>query len=58
MSTGERCSAFVGVLLIGIAAFLVQTDRKRQRERNREYAPPVEDLGEQLKEAWAGHHNA
>lgn len=47
----ERVSCILGTLLIGIAGWLIFSDR-----RNRAPHPPVEKLAEDLKHAWAGHH--
>lgn len=58
MSNFERCSSIAGAALIALAAYLVAGERKRMEEQNRRPAPPVEDLSEKLRQAWAGHHSA
>ena len=57
MSKLERFSAVVGMLLMGVAAYIVSVDRKAMKQRISETPPPVEEMGEKLKQAWAGHHN-
>jgi hypothetical protein len=58
MSKFERCSSIAGALLIAVAAYIVAGDRRRLEEHKRRSAPPVEELSEKLKQAWAGHHTA
>jgi hypothetical protein len=52
----ERVASILGTLLIGVAAYIVIADTKA-REAREQSTPPVEELAEHLKEAWAGHHN-
>ncbi|MBV9404071.1 MAG: hypothetical protein JO211_01925 [Acidobacteriaceae bacterium] len=52
----ERVSSIVGTLLIGIAAFLIVSERGVHRARHSKQ-PPVGELAEELKQAWAGYHN-
>lgn len=47
----ERVSYILGGLLIGLAGWIVFSDR-----RNRAAHPPVEKLAEELQHAWAGYH--
>lgn len=51
----ERAASIIGALLVGIAAYLVVTERKLNRSRRNQ--PPVEELAQELKQAWAGYHN-
>jgi uncharacterized protein (UPF0297 family) len=61
MSHLERAAAIVGTILIGTAAYLVVSDRRRSQSRSAsrkgEQEHPVEELAEELKHAWAGYHN-
>lgn len=53
----ERVASIVGTLLVGIAAFLIVSERSaNNRARNARHAP-VEVLAEELKGAWAGYHH-
>lgn len=47
----ERVSGILGTLLIGLAAWVLVSNRRNQLHR-----PPVEKLADDLKHAWAGHH--
>jgi hypothetical protein len=58
MSKLERCSSIIGALLIAVAAYIVAADRRRMEEQKRRSAPPIEELSEKLKQAWAGRHIA
>jgi len=52
----ERVASIVGSLLVGIAAYLIVSDRAAFH-RARRSRPPVEELAEELKHAWEGYHN-
>jgi uncharacterized membrane protein YccC len=52
----ERVASILGTLLMGVAAYIVISDRKA-RETREQSAPPVEELADHLKEAWSGYHN-
>lgn len=52
----ERVASIVGVLLIGISAYLMASDRVARPETRRR-SQPVEKLEADLREAWAGYHN-
>lgn len=52
----ERVSIIVGTVLVGISAFLVMASRDANRRRRRKNQPPVEELADHLKHAWAGYH--
>ena len=52
----ERVASIVGVLLIGVSAYLMASDRAARSERDAR-SEPVEKLGAELREAWAGYHN-
>jgi len=56
LSHFERVASILGVLLIGVSAYLVASDRAA-REQMRRNSRPVEDLEADLREAWAGYHN-
>ena len=58
MSLFERLSSFIGIALIGFAAYIVAGDRQRVLEQSQRAAPAVEELSEKLKQAWSGYHNA
>lgn len=47
----ERVSYILGTLLIGIAGWIVLSDR-----RSRAAHPPVDKLAGALKQAWAAYH--
>ena len=49
----QRVSYILGSLLVGLAAWMIVSDR---RVRGLRTSPPVEKLAEDLKQAWAGHH--
>ena len=61
MSHLERVASIVGTILIGTAAYLVISDRQsresRSASRKGEQDHPVEELADELKQAWAGYHN-
>ena len=61
MSHLERVASIVGTILIGTAAYLVISDRRdnenRRRSNRGEQEHPVEELADELKQAWAGYHN-
>lgn len=46
----ERVSYILGTLLIGLAGWIVVSDRRAR------FQPPVEKLAEDLKQAWAPYH--
>ena len=52
----ERVASILGALLIGVSAYLVASDRAA-RENTRRGSRPVEELEQNLREAWAGYHN-
>lgn len=52
----ERIASIVGVLLIGVSAYLMASDRAARSETRRR-SEPVEKLEADLREAWAGYHN-
>lgn len=52
----ERVASIVGVLLIGVSAYLMASDRAARSEA-RGSSEPVEKLESELREAWAGYHN-
>ena len=61
MSHLERVACIIGTILIGTAAYLIISDRQRNESRSAsrrgEREHPVEELAEELKQAWAGYHN-
>lgn len=58
MSHLHRVASILGTLLVGVAAYLIVADRAAGgRARRRAGQPPVEELAEDLKHAWAGYHN-
>ena len=61
MSHLERVATIVGAILIGTAAYLIISDRQRNESRSAarkgEGDHPVEELAEELKQAWSGYHN-
>jgi hypothetical protein len=58
MTKVERCFSLIGLALIGLAAYLVKLEQGRlDAAATDRDSPPVEALGDRLKEAWAGHHN-
>lgn len=60
MSDLERISSIVGTILLGTAAYLIFSDRQESARRSRsgqEQEHPVEELAEELKQAWSGYHN-
>ena len=56
MSHLQRVASILGTVLLGMAAYLVISENRENRGR-RSGQPPVEELAEELKQAWAGHHN-
>lgn len=52
-----RVASIVGTLLVGIAAFLIVSERKANKRTRRGEQPPVEELADELKHAWAEYHN-
>ncbi len=56
MSHLERVASILGTLLVGIAAFLVVSERHANNRAQRN-PPPVEELAQELKQAWSGYHN-
>ncbi len=52
----ERVASIVGVLLIGVSAYLMASDRAARSAAGRR-SEPVEKLEADLREAWAGYHN-
>ena len=61
MSHLERAASIIGTILIGTAAYLIIADRQRNQirsaSRKGEQEHPVEELADELKQAWAGYHN-
>ena len=57
MSHLHRISSILGTLLIGVAAYLIVSDRAAVARARRGGQPPVEELADELKHAWAGYHN-
>lgn len=55
MSHLQRVASIVGTLLVGVTAYLIVSDRSAARRRRTQ--PPVEELADELKHAWAGYHN-
>lgn len=47
----ERVSSILGALLVGLATWIIVSDR-----RARAAHPPVEKLAEDLQHAWAEYH--
>lgn len=52
----ERAASIVGALLVGIVAYVIISDRTAEN-RARRSRPPVEELADELKQAWSGYHN-
>jgi len=52
----ERVASILGVLLIGVSAYLMASDRAARSETGRR-SEEVEKLEANLREAWAGYHN-
>jgi hypothetical protein len=50
----ERVSCILGTLLVGLAGWVIVSERKAAR--NRALHPPVEKLAHDLQQAWAGYH--
>ena len=63
MSHLERVASIVGTILIGTAAYIVISDRQENRsaksrnKRHWQQEHPVEELAEELKQAWSGYLN-
>jgi hypothetical protein len=60
MSNLERAASIIGALLLGTAGYLIISDRQRSagnQSTRRQQEQPVEELAEELKQAWAGYHN-
>ncbi len=57
----ERVASIVGTILIGTSAYLIISDRQERERRSAlrraQESLPVEELAEELKQAWAGYHN-
>ncbi len=53
----HRVASIVGTLLVGVAAYLIVADRTARARARRHGQPPVEELADELKHAWAGYHN-
>jgi hypothetical protein len=49
----ERAATIVGTILIGIAAYLIISERKGSASSK----PPVDKLAEDLKQAWSEYHS-
>lgn len=61
VSDYKRIAFFGSGLLAGIAAFLIAAGKRSSesaegRRQRRGNQPPVEELAEELKHAWAEHH--
>jgi hypothetical protein len=56
VSTFERIACVIGSALIGFSAY-VAVERRKRIIRARRNRPPVEELTEGLRQAWAGYHN-
>jgi hypothetical protein len=48
----ERVSYILGTLLVGLAGWIIFSDRKSARKSH----APVDKLAEDLKQAWASYH--
>jgi hypothetical protein len=46
----QRVSYILGSLLVGLAAWMIVSERRTRAH------PPVEKLADDLKHAWAGYH--
>lgn len=57
MSHLQRVAAILGTLLVGIAAFLIASERSGHERSRRMKHPPVDELADDLKQAWAEHHH-
>jgi hypothetical protein len=55
MAVVDRAATIMGSMLLGIAVFVIIAGRI-SRPANRRNVP-VEKLAEDLKQAWAEHHN-
>ena len=53
MNPLERVSCILGSLLVGLAAWMIVSDRRARMARTH---APVEKLADDLKHAWAGYH--
>ena len=58
MSEGERIACITGLVLIGMAVTIMRWDGESgtRRSRRRSKEPPVEELAEELKQAWGEFH--
>jgi hypothetical protein len=56
MSHLQRVASILGTLLVGVAAYLIISDRSASNRRSAK-RPQVEELAETLKQAWSGYHN-
>jgi hypothetical protein len=54
MSSLQRWAGLLGTLLLAAACFVLSREGRTQTRRR--WNPPVEELAEELGEAWAGHH--
>ncbi len=58
MSDGERVACVTGLVLIGMGVTLMRWDEEGRYRgfRRRSQEPPVEELAEELKQAWGEFH--
>lgn len=56
MSHLQRVASILGTLLVGVATYLIVSERKASNRARRGERLPVEELAEELKEAWSGYH--
>jgi hypothetical protein len=54
MSSLQRWAGLLGTLLLVATCFVVSRESRSQARRRS--SPPVEELAQNLGEAWAGHH--
>ena len=54
MNQWERLAFYTGGILLAIAAGVIFGEAGRARRFKRQ--PPVDELAERLKQAWAGYH--
>lgn len=53
----QRLSYILGTLLIGVSTYIALSKRKAANEMRRRNQRPVEELAEDLQQAWSVYHN-
>ena len=52
----HRVASILGTLLVGVSAYLMVSGRRANNRARRGEHQPVEELAEELKEAWSAYH--